>query len=61
MEGVEISLLYPLVFWKSDELLMVSNDGRVVSYNLGRRTFKYLPIHFVGYFGDSVTLTRGTT
>lgn len=29
-----------------DELVMVA-DGRIVSYNLGTQTFKYLPIHSV--------------
>ncbi|XP_062002254.1 F-box/kelch-repeat protein At3g06240-like [Rosa rugosa] len=37
----------PLVFWKSDELLLVISDGRVVSYHLGNKTIKYLPIHGV--------------
>ncbi|XP_061993541.1 F-box/kelch-repeat protein At3g06240-like [Rosa rugosa] len=53
MEGIDIPVVYPLVFWKNDELVMVAVDGRVVSYNLGTQTFKYLPIHFVEDFPDT--------
>lgn len=35
----------PLAFWKSDEIFMVTDDGCVVSYNIGTQTLKYLPIH----------------
>ncbi|PRQ48525.1 putative F-box domain-containing protein [Rosa chinensis] len=63
MEGVEIPLLYaPLVFWKSDELLMVAEDGSVVSYNLEKQTVKYLPIHFVGdYFHTQAVVYVNST
>lgn len=37
--------LIPLAFWKSDEILMVTADGCVVSYNIATQTLKYLPIH----------------
>ncbi|XP_040374671.1 uncharacterized protein LOC112199233 [Rosa chinensis] len=30
MEGINIPVVYPLVFWKNDELVMVAVDGRVV-------------------------------
>lgn len=33
-----------LVFWKSDEILMVAKDGRIVSYNFKTQKIKYLPI-----------------
>lgn len=42
LEGIEASLM---IFWKSDELLMVADDGRVVSYNLSTQKHNYLPIH----------------
>lgn len=34
----------PLKFWKRDEILMVSDEGRLVSYNLDTEKLKYLPI-----------------
>ncbi|CAN6706485.1 unnamed protein product [Malus baccata var. baccata] len=34
----------PLAFWKSDELLMVSCDGRVTSYNSSTKNLSYLNI-----------------
>lgn len=43
LEGISI----PMIFWKSDEFLMVATDGRAVSYNLSTKMFKYLPIHGV--------------
>lgn len=43
LEGIEIALL----FWKSDEFLVVGNDAHAVSYNLCTQRFKYLPIHGV--------------
>ncbi|XP_004304885.1 PREDICTED: putative F-box protein At1g47730 [Fragaria vesca subsp. vesca] len=36
----------PLQFWKSDEILIVSEERRLVSYNLYTEQFKHLPIHF---------------
>nr|WRO64594.1 MYB transcription factor protein [Rosa persica] len=42
-EGLKI----PLVFLKSDELLMVTTDGRIVSYNFSNEKQRYLPIHGV--------------
>ncbi|PRQ23256.1 putative F-box domain-containing protein [Rosa chinensis] len=41
LEGIEI----PLVFWKTDELLVVTNNASAVSYNLCTQTSKYLPIN----------------
>ncbi|XP_040365655.1 putative F-box protein At3g21120 isoform X2 [Rosa chinensis] len=35
----------PLSFWKSDEILVGTADGCVVSYNIDTQTLKYLPIH----------------
>ncbi|XP_009341315.3 F-box/kelch-repeat protein At3g06240-like [Pyrus x bretschneideri] len=34
----------PLMFWKSDELLMIDSDGRVASYNSSTGNLKYLHI-----------------
>lgn len=34
----------PLVFLKSDELLMAATDGRVVCYNIDTRKLRYLPV-----------------
>ncbi|PRQ42296.1 putative F-box domain-containing protein [Rosa chinensis] len=38
---------WPLLFWKGDQLLMESNDGQIVLYNIGTQILKYLPIHFI--------------
>ncbi|KAM5561121.1 F-box/kelch-repeat protein [Rosa sericea] len=35
----------PLQIWKSDEILIVSKERRVVSYNVDTEQYKYLPIH----------------
>ncbi|EXB60959.1 hypothetical protein L484_007275 [Morus notabilis] len=35
----------PLTFWKRDELLMVTKDGEIVSYNLGSKKLRKLDIH----------------
>ncbi|XP_050384220.1 F-box/kelch-repeat protein At3g06240-like [Argentina anserina] len=35
----------PLIFWRSDEVLVVTTDGRVVSYNLSTQVHKYFPIY----------------
>ncbi|XP_050384316.1 uncharacterized protein LOC126800927 [Argentina anserina] len=35
----------PLQFWKSDEILIVSRERRLVSYNLDTEQFKYLPLN----------------
>ncbi|XP_050384310.1 putative F-box protein At3g52320 [Argentina anserina] len=38
----------PLVFWNSNEILMVTTESRrIISYNLDSQTVKYLPIHGV--------------
>lgn len=34
----------PLTFWKDDELLMETKDGRIVSYNLDTQNLRQLPI-----------------
>lgn len=47
-----MGIAMPLIFWKSDEFLMVSPDGCIVSYNLDTKKYKHLPIHgiYPGYF-----------
>lgn len=47
-----VGIAMPLIFWKSDEFLMVSPDGCIVSYNLDTQKYKHLPIHgiYPGYF-----------
>ncbi|XP_004304884.1 PREDICTED: putative F-box protein At3g52320-like [Fragaria vesca subsp. vesca] len=35
----------PSQFWKSDEILIVSKERRLVSYNLYTEQYKHLPIH----------------
>ncbi|PRQ42313.1 putative F-box domain-containing protein [Rosa chinensis] len=42
---VEVEI--PLVFWKSNEILMVNADKHIVSYNLDTQTLKCLPMHGV--------------
>lgn len=39
-----VSIRSPLAFWKVDELLMQTGDGRFVSYNLVRKKFRRLPM-----------------
>ncbi|XP_062024985.1 F-box protein CPR1-like isoform X1 [Rosa rugosa] len=43
IKPIEVDI--PLVFWKSNEILMVNVDRRIVSYNLDTQTLKCLPIH----------------
>ncbi|XP_004304897.1 PREDICTED: F-box/kelch-repeat protein At3g06240-like [Fragaria vesca subsp. vesca] len=43
VEGIQI----PLVFWNTEELLMVSSDSRVVSYNIGTKRLHRFPIQGV--------------
>lgn len=33
-----------LVFWKSDEILMVAKDGRIFTHNIETERFRYVPI-----------------
>ncbi|TQE10542.1 hypothetical protein C1H46_003880 [Malus baccata] len=40
LQGIE----KPLTFWKSDELLMLSSDGRATSYNSSTGNLKYVHI-----------------
>ncbi|XP_004304967.1 PREDICTED: F-box/kelch-repeat protein At3g06240-like [Fragaria vesca subsp. vesca] len=40
-------IINPLVFWNSEGFLMVSNESRVVSYNIGTRKFHRFPIQGV--------------
>ncbi|PON44105.1 F-box domain containing protein [Trema orientale] len=45
----------PIMFWNSYELLMETEDGGIVSYNLGTQKFRNLPIHGVSQqscYGD---------
>uniref|UniRef100_UPI0005CB5632 F-box/kelch-repeat protein At3g06240-like n=1 Tax=Fragaria vesca subsp. vesca TaxID=101020 RepID=UPI0005CB5632 len=43
LEGVQS----PVIFWKSDQLLMVTNDGQIVVHNIGTKKLKHLPIHLI--------------
>ncbi|XP_062006362.1 putative F-box protein At3g24700 [Rosa rugosa] len=36
-----------LVLWRSDDVVMVANDGRIVSYSLSRDRVRYFPIQGV--------------
>ncbi|GMN41994.1 hypothetical protein TIFTF001_011215 [Ficus carica] len=38
-----VCIYAPLTFWKDDELLMETRDGRVVTYNLHNQKFRQLP------------------
>lgn len=40
-EGIDA----PLQFWKKDEILLVSDEGCIVSYNLDTEDLTHLPIH----------------
>ncbi|GMN50282.1 hypothetical protein TIFTF001_019438 [Ficus carica] len=42
--GSLVCIYSPLAFWKDDELLMQTRDGRIVSYNLHTQKFKELSI-----------------
>lgn len=42
--GPLVCIHSPLAFWKDDELLMQTRDGRIVSYNLHTQNFKELSI-----------------
>lgn len=42
--GSLVCIYSPLAFWKDDELLMQTRDGRIVSYNLHTKKFKELSI-----------------
>nr|XP_011468399.1 PREDICTED: uncharacterized protein LOC101308699 [Fragaria vesca subsp. vesca] len=46
-EPLEDYFVLSLAFWKSEEVIMVANDGRIVSYNVATVKIKYLPIHGV--------------
>lgn len=43
-EGIDA----PLQFWKGDEILLVSDEGCIVSYNLDTEDLTHLPIHKMG-------------
>ncbi|BFG36878.1 hypothetical protein CerSpe_231530 [Prunus speciosa] len=43
-KGVEA----PLVFWKDEELLMVTTNGDVVNYSLDTQKLKHVPHHGLG-------------
>lgn len=45
--GTLQDILIPLKIWKSDELLIVSANGHIVSYNLSIKTRKYVSIRGV--------------
>ncbi|KAM1079321.1 hypothetical protein ACFX2B_013896 [Malus domestica] len=45
--GTLQDILIPLKIWKSDELLIVSANGHIVSYNLSTKTRKYVSIRGV--------------
>lgn len=42
--GPLVCIYFPLTFWKSDELLIETRDGRIVSYNLNTQKFRQVPV-----------------
>lgn len=46
--GKAMGIVTPLQFLNSDEILMFSEEGRMVSYNLDTEKLNHLPIHSLG-------------
>ena len=55
---LENYLYQPIMFWKSDELLMRKKNEGIVSYNLGTQKFRNLLNGVSSYFCDAYLYTK---
>lgn len=54
--GPLVGISFPMAFWKNDELLMHTEDGRIASYNLGSQKLRKFPFRAVLPIGCFVDL-----